>query len=106
MQSVHLLPTARTSERVTVANSIMRVQVRAVFIASSAIPNHITADTFVRSEGFPLPARILKQVTRDILKQVMHNVLIQVMHNDIKQFTLTILKQFTLILQNKLCIVF
>jgi non-canonical (house-cleaning) NTP pyrophosphatase len=48
----------------------MRLQVRAVFIASSVIANRITADTFVRSEGFRLPARILKQVMRDILKEV------------------------------------
>lgn len=98
----------------TVANFILRLQVRAVFIASSAIANRITADTFVRSEGFRLPTRILKQVMRDILKQVvpniikqfmysslkqvMHNILRQVLHNNVKQVILNILKQFTLIL--------
>lgn len=98
----------------TVANFIMRLQVRAVFIASSAIANRITADTFVRSEGFGLPARILKQVMPNIIKQVMysilkvvvpkvlkhvmHNILIQVLHNNVKQVILNILKQFTLIL--------
>ena len=72
----------------TVAIFIILPQVRALFITSSAIANSITVDTFVRSEGFRLPTRILKQFMRDILKQVVPNIIKQVIYHILKQVTL------------------
>lgn len=72
----------------TVAIFIVRPQVRALFITSSAIANSITEDRFVRSEGFRLPTRILKQFMRDILKQVVPNIIKQVICHILKPVTL------------------